>query len=92
MRRVALDVSVGMIAAIIAMEGDVDGEPYLLVSGGHYHLSDCDCSQKTGYNNIKVREGWRSGYFVLASQHKAICRLVCSVYYTYEHLSMAQKM
>lgn len=61
----SLDVWVGIVNAIIVLEICGNGKRYLVVTGGAYLLSRCDCSDQIEHKDSEVREPRRAGFFVL---------------------------
>lgn len=72
----ASDMRVEIIGAIMALNFAGSEELYLPVTGRQYLLTGCDCPDQTGHNDLEVRRGRSSLFFVLLFESEATFILV----------------
>lgn len=77
-RKAVLDLSVGIIGAVLGFDRDGDEEHYLPLSSGRDLLTDRGFPDPTGHKAFEAVEGQSAGFFVLAPRFEAICLLVLS--------------
>lgn len=85
-----LDVSVGIICAIMALRSAEVQEVYLSVTSAAILLIGRNCRYLNGRNSFEDLEVRSSRFLVLVSRSEAICLLACPVSHTYLQYKMAE--
>lgn len=91
MGRAALDVYLGMIGSVVALDIARNEELYFSVTGGLYLLTGRNFHNQPEGNSFEVGEGRSPGFFVVVSGYEALCLIVCLVSRIYLHYLKAEK-
>lgn len=90
-QRAAWDLSVGIIAAMMAFDISENKELYVPVTDDRFLLTGRDCPLHTGCNDFEGRERRHPAAFVLVSDSECINVLVYHLSHIYVYYSVAEK-
>lgn len=90
-RRVALNVCVGIIGAVMALDISRNKDIYLRKTGSLYPLTGRECPAQAGHIDLEVRESRNPSCFVPVFRSESICLILCHARKTYVHCQIDSK-